>query len=315
MDLDFEQPIEDIRKEIAIQDKKRRKGDARASARIAALQHQMRSRMEDIYGKLDPWQTVQVARHPDRPLLRDYIKGICSEFIELHGDRAFGDDQGLIGGFARIGDRQVMLIGHQKGKTVEDNIAFNFGMANPEGYRKALRLMKLAEKFNLPVVSLVDTPGAYPGLEAEARGQAEAIARNLTEMARLRTPILVVVTGEGGSGGALGIAVGDVVLMLQYAIYSVISPEGCASILWRDGAKAPEAAAALKITALDLLNLGVIDGIIPEPSGGAHHDQEATLNAVQNAISEHLERLSSRSINRLVDARYKKFASMGRTEG
>lgn len=314
MELAFEKPIEDIRKEIAVQDKKRRKGDAKASARIADLQHQLRSRMEDIYGKLDPWQTVQVARHPDRPLIRDYIAGLCDEFIELHGDRCFGDDHGLIGGFARMGERRFMLIGHQKGKSVDENVKFNFGMANPEGYRKALRLMKLAEKFSLPVVSLVDTPGAYPGLEAEARGQAEAIARNLTEMARLKVPILVVVTGEGGSGGALGIAVGDVVLMLQYAIYSVISPEGCASILWRDGSKAPDAATALKITAVDLLDLGVIDGIIPEPAGGAHHDPEATVKAVRDAIAEHLKRLSSRSAGRLVEARYKKYAAMGRID-
>lgn len=314
MELAFEKPIEDIRKEIAVQDKKRRKGDAKASARIADLQHQLRSRMEDIYGKLDPWQTVQVARHPDRPLIRDYIAGLCDEFIELHGDRCFGDDHGLIGGFARMGERRFMLIGHQKGKSVDENVKFNFGMANPEGYRKALRLMKLAEKFSLPVVSLVDTPGAYPGLEAEARGQAEAIARNLTEMARLKVPILVVVTGEGGSGGALGIAVGDVVLMLQYAIYSVISPEGCASILWRDGSKAPDAATALKITAVDLLDLGVIDGIIPEPAGGAHHDPEATVKSVRDAIAEHLKRLCSRSAGRLVEARYKKYAAMGRID-
>lgn len=314
MELAFEKPIEDIRKEIAVQDKKRRKGDAKASARIADLQHQLRSRMEDIYGKLDPWQTVQVARHPERPLIRDYIAGLCDEFIELHGDRCFGDDHGLIGGFARMGTHRVMLIGHQKGKSVDENVKFNFGMANPEGYRKALRLMKLAEKYRLPVVSLVDTPGAYPGLEAEARGQAEAIARNLTEMARLKTPILVVVTGEGGSGGALGIAVGDVVLMLQYAIYSVISPEGCASILWRDGSKAPDAATALKITAVDLLDLGVIDGIIPEPAGGAHNDPEAAVKAVRETIAEHLKRLSSRSPGRLVEARYKKYAAMGRND-
>lgn len=312
MDLDFEKPLEDIRREIAAQDRRRRRGDARASAKITTLQHELRTRLEEIYGKLDPWQTVQVARHPERPTIRDYIDGMCEDFVELHGDRLCGDDRALIGGFARIKGHRVMLLGHQKGKTVEENVKANFGMANPEGYRKALRLMKLAEKYRMPVVSLVDTPGAYPGLEAEARGQAEAIARNLTEMARLRTPVVVVVTGEGGSGGALGIAVGDVVLMLQYAVYSVISPEGCASILWRDGDKAPEAAAALKITAMDLLDLGVIDGIIPEPQGGAQNDPPATVAGVRDVITEHLARLSSKSVTRLVDNRYRKFAAMGR---
>ena len=259
-----------------------------------------------------PWETVQLARHAGRPTIRDYIAGFCDDFVELHGDRLFGDDRGIIGGLATIGGVRLMLIGHQKGKTVEENIAANFGMANPEGYRKALRLMKLAERYGLPVVSLVDTPGAYPGLEAEARGQAEAIARNLTEMATLRTPIIAIVTGEGGSGGAIGIAVGDRVLMLSNAIYSVISPEGCASILWRDGKKAPEAAAALKITAPDLLKLGVIDAIVPEPEGGAHTDPQAAAAVVKEAILAALAPLMEQPAESLPDQRYAKFAAMGR---
>lgn len=262
--------------------------------------------------KTTPWDIVQTARHPQRPLIRDYINGMCSDFVELHGDRLCGDDRGMIGGFATIGGQRLMLIGHCKGRTVEENIACNFGMANPEGYRKALRLMKLAEKYHLPVLTLVDTPGAYPGLEAEAHGQAEAIARNLAEMALLRTPMVVTITGEGGSGGALGIAVGDAILMLSNAVYSVISPEGCASILWRDGKLAPLAAEALKITAADLKNLGVIDRIIDEPKGGAHTDPAATVAVVKAAVLDTLDTLSAQPLEKLLDARYQKFAAMGR---
>lgn len=266
----------------------------------------------DVSKKLSPWEIVQIARNPGRPALTDYIAGMCEDFVELHGDRAFGDDRGLIGGFATIGGERVMLLGHCKGKTVEENIACNFGMANPEGYRKALRLMKLAEKYGLPVVSLVDTPGAYPGLDAEARGQAEAIARNLTEMAGLRTPFVVVITGEGGSGGALGIAVGDVVMMLENSIYSVISPEGCASILWRDGKKAPEAASALKVTADSLKQLGIIDTIIAEPEGAAHSDPAQAIAAVKKAVLAHIRSLKTLDIETLVQRRYEKYAAMGR---
>ncbi|MEI6210714.1 MAG: acetyl-CoA carboxylase carboxyltransferase subunit alpha [bacterium] len=265
----------------------------------------------DFTQPLTPWQIVQLARMSGRPLIGDYISGMCSDFVELHGDRSFGDDRGLIGGFATIGNERVMLLGHQKGKNVEDNIKFNFGMANPEGYRKAMRLMKLAEKCHLPVVSLVDTPGAYPGLEAEARGQAEAIARNLTVMAGLRTPYIIVVTGEGGSGGALGIAVGDVVLMLQYAVYSVISPEGCASILWRDGKKAPEAAEAMKITAESLLQLGIIDEILPEPAGAAHSDPQAMVKTVKAAVLKRIRDLKPLSGDELATRRYAKLRHMG----
>jgi acetyl-CoA carboxylase carboxyl transferase subunit alpha len=267
----------------------------------------------DFSKPLTPWQIVQVARTPGRPLIADYIAGLCEDFVELHGDRTFGDDRGMIGGFATIGGERVMLIGHQKGKNVEDNIKSNFGMANPEGYRKAMRLMRLAEKYHLPVVSLVDTPGAYPGLEAEARGQAEAIAKNLTVMATLRTPFIIVVTGEGGSGGALGIAVGDVVMMLQYAVYSVISPEGCASILWRDGKKAPEAAEAMKITADSLLGLGIIDEILPEPPGAAHSDPAAMVKTVKAALLRRIKELKPLSGDELEARRYAKLRSMGST--
>ncbi len=237
---------------------------------------------------------------------------MTSEFLELHGDRCFGDDRGIIGGFATIDGQKVMLLGHQKGTTTEENMDCNFGMASPEGYRKALRLMKLAESYSLPVVSLIDTPGAYPGAEAEARGQAEAIARNLTEMSVLEVPVIVIITGEGGSGGAIGIGVGDSIMMLSNSVYSVISPEGCASILWRDGTKAPEAANALKLTAESLKELGIIDEIIPEPEGGAHRNRKKTIQAVKHAILKNLKRLNKTSPRKLVDRRYAKFAGMGK---
>lgn len=258
------------------------------------------------------WETVQLARHPGRPNIREYISLMCGEFIELHGDRVCGDDRGLIGGFATLAGERIMIIGHRKGRTVEENIEANFGMACPEGYRKALRLMRLAEKYRLPVVSLVDTPGAYPGSEAEAHGQAEAIARNLEAMAALRTPLVVAVVGEGGSGGAIGIAAGDRILMLQNAIYSVISPEGCASILWRDGARAPLAAAALKLTAPSLKKLGIIDAIVPEPGGGAHTDPAATAANLKKALLENLADLRGIPPDTLVERRYEKFCAMGR---
>jgi len=264
-----------------------------------------------IQKKLSPWEIVQLARNAERPNIRDYIRLLCDDFVELHGDRLFGDDHGLIGGFATLGGEKCVVLGHCKGHTVEENIAANFGMANPEGYRKAMRLMRLAEKYGLPVITFVDTPGAYPGSEAEARGQAEAIAHNLEFMSTLKTPIVVVVSGEGGSGGALGIAVGDRILMLQNAVYSVISPEGCASILWRDGSKAPLAAEALKITAESLKELGIIDEIIPEPEGGAHTNREATAAAVKKAVLANLATLKKLPLEQLVQQRYAKFSSMG----
>ncbi|MBQ6247524.1 MAG: acetyl-CoA carboxylase carboxyltransferase subunit alpha [Kiritimatiellae bacterium] len=262
--------------------------------------------------KLSAWETVQLAREKDRPTVRDYIELACDDFVELHGDRLYGDDPALIGGFATIAGVKVVLIGHLKGRTMEENLKANFGMANPEGYRKAMRLMRLAEFFHLPVVSFVDTPGAYPGLEAEARGQAEAIARNLCVMARLKTPFVAVVTGEGGSGGAIGVAVGDKVMMLQNAVYSVISPEGCASILWRDGHKAAEAAEALKLTSDSLLALGVVDGVIPEPPGGAHTDKAATAANVRAAVAAALRELLDVPVDELVAKRHDKLMAMGR---
>ena len=259
------------------------------------------------------WEVVQRARDPGRPTARQYAEGMCDEFLELHGDRLCADDPAVLGGLGRIGKTRFVLVGHQKGSTTEERIACRFGMASPDGFRKADRLMKLAEKWGLPVVTLVDTAGAYPGLEAEQRGQGEAIGRSLLVMAGLQTPILSVVTGEGGSGGALGIAVGDRVLMLEHAIYSVISPEGCASILWRDGAKAPEAAAALRLTAKDLVALKVADGIVPEPPGGAGRDPATAIALVRKAVVENLRSLAGEPGGiRLVEKRYRKFQAMGK---
>ncbi len=311
-ELDFEKTMVDIEKtleKLRYRDSIGKKGH---QEQIETFERKLDEVRRTVYSNLTPWQTVQVARHPKRPVLRDYIDMIFSEFVELHGDRRFGDDRALIGGFARLGDTKVMLIGHNKGKNVDENIHRNFGMSRPEGYRKALRLMLLAEKYNLPIVTFIDTVGAFPGLDAEERGQHEAIARNLTEMARLEVPIIAVVTGEGGSGGALGIGVGDAVLMLQNAIYSVISPEGCAGILWRDGSFAAQAAEAMKITAKSLLELGVIDEIIPEPPGGAHRFPVETGDRIKVAVRGHLGQLSSLAPKALLDRRFKKFSAMGK---
>ncbi len=312
--LDFEKDLIGLDKRIAELKQLGESGDADFSAEIENLVAKQRQLAKTVYASLTPWQIVQVARHPQRPGLRDWIERLFSDFLELHGDRCFGDDDAIIGGFATLDKFRLMLIGHQKGKTVEENMERNFGMGRPEGYRKALRLMKLAEKFSLPVVCFIDTPGAYPGADAEARGQAEAIARNILEMTDLKTPILVLVNGEGGSGGALGIGAGDVILMMQYAIYSVISPEGCASILWRDGGKAPEAATALKLTATELLDLGIIEDIIPEPPGGAHRDYEATVAAARPFLLKHLKRLTRMQPTRLVTHRFEKYAKIGRSK-
>ncbi|MEI7436351.1 MAG: acetyl-CoA carboxylase carboxyltransferase subunit alpha [bacterium] len=312
MNLDFETPVTEIETQL-LELKAVADPDAATRATIAELEKQREAKLKALYASLTPWQTVQVARHPERPMLRDFIAGLTVEFVELHGDRLFGDDQGIIGGLATLKNQQrVMILGHQKGKNIEENLRCNFGMARPEGYRKALRLMKLAEKYGLPVLSFIDTPGAFPGADAEERGQAEAIARNMMEMAVLKTPVVVLITGEGGSGGAIGIGVGDVILMLQYAVYSVISPEGCASILWRDGSKAPEAANALKITAPSLKQLKIIDGIIPEPLGGAHRDYPAIMQTVGNLLGKTLKSLVGVSAGKLVSRRYNKFAAMGR---
>ena len=262
--------------------------------------------------KMTAMDRVKLARDPKRPHLKDFIRLMCSDFEELHGDRLVNDDRGLIGGFATIDGEKVVVLGHHKGETVEENMEANFGMANPDGYRKAMRLAKLAEKFHRPVVTFVDTPGAYPGDTAEARGQAEAIAKSLEFFAALKTPVVVVVTGEGGSGGALAIAVGDRILMMENAVYSVISPEGCAGILWRDGAKAPEAAEALKITAADLKKLGVIDSIIKEPAGGAQKNHELAVAAVKKAVLSALAELKGLSAEELVNRRYDGLQPMGR---
>ncbi|MFP4557030.1 MAG: acetyl-CoA carboxylase carboxyltransferase subunit alpha [Bacteroidales bacterium] len=262
--------------------------------------------------RLSAWDTVKISRHQDRPILQDYIDLVFTNFIPLHGDRYFADDPAIVGGFAQINGEKVMIIGHNKGKNTAENVDRNFGMAKPEGYRKALRLMKLAERFNIPIVTIIDTPGAFPGIEAEERGQAESIAKNLTEMAKIEVPIVCIVIGEGGSGGALGIGVGDRILMLSNAIYSVISPEGCASILWRDASYAPDAAEALNLTAESLLKLEVIDEIVQEPGKGAHTDYKKIAKSVKEAISKNIESLKNLSIEKLLDNRFSKFSNMGK---
>jgi len=265
----------------------------------------------DLFTNLTDWQRAQLARHPKRPYTMDYLERLCERFDELHGDRRFGDDAAIVAGFGWIEGNPVMIIGQQKGRDTKQKILRNFGMPKPEGYRKALRLMKLAEKFQRPILCLIDTPGAYPGVDAEERGQAEAIARNLLEMAKLEVPVVAVVIGEGGSGGALALGVADRVLMMENAIYSVISPEGCASILWKDATQAPKAAAALKLTAPHLLELGIIDGIVKEPLGGAHSNFDAAAAALKEAIVEAFSELSELSAEQLVEERYQKFARMG----
>jgi acetyl-CoA carboxylase carboxyl transferase subunit alpha len=265
----------------------------------------------DLFTHLTDWQRAQLARHPKRPYTQDYLERICERFDELHGDRRFGDDAAIVAGFGWIEGNPLMIIGQQKGRDTKQKILRNFGMPKPEGYRKALRLMKLAEKFQRPILCLIDTPGAYPGVDAEERGQAEAIARNLLEMAKLEVPVVAIVIGEGGSGGALALGVADRVLMMENAIYSVISPEGCASILWKDASQAPKAAAALKLTAPHLLELGIIDGIIKEPLGGAHSNFDAAAAALKEAIVEAFSELSELSAEQLVEERYQKFARMG----
>ena len=265
----------------------------------------------DPNAHLNPWQRVQIARHPQRPFMLDYVKRICPEFIELHGDRHIGDDHAMPAGFAMWGDRKVLVIGHQKGRDTKENLLRNFGSAHPEGYRKALRLMRLAEKFGLPIVSLIDTPGAYPGVGAEERNIAEAIAFNLREMMTLKTPVIAVVLGEGGSGGALGIGIADKVLLLENAYYSVISPEGCAAILWKHRQHAPEAAAALKLSAPDLKGLGIIDGIVPEPPGGAHTSHQGAADLLKDYVLDALTELDALSVTDLLEKRYQKFRAFG----
>jgi len=308
-DVDFERPIIELEQKI---EELRGLGDPALEDRIDRMAEQLRELRAEIYARLDPWQKTLVARHPRRPYTLDYVAGLMTDFVELHGDRRFADDRSIVAGFAVFRGRPVAVIGHQKGRQTREKIERNFGMPRPEGYRKALRVMQMAEKFGRPVLTFIDTPGAYPGIDAEERGQAEAIATNLREMARLRVPVLVTVTGEGGSGGALAIGVGNRVNMLEFAIYSVISPEGCASILWRDAAKAPEMARALRLTAPDLLKLGVIDEVIPEPPGAAHADPARAIELVGEVLERQLAELEQLGPEELVEDRYRRFRRIGR---
>ena len=310
--LDFEQPIAEL--EAKIEELSEVQGDATLdiSEEIERLRKKGLALTKEIYSKLNAWQISQVARHPQRPYTLDYIQRLMTDFQELHGDRAFADDQAIVGGIARFEGEPVMVIGHQKGRDTKEKILRNFGMPRPEGYRKALRLMRLAEKFKLPVLTFIDTPGAYPGVGAEERGQSEAIARNLYVMAELKTPIVCTVIGEGGSGGALAIGVGDTVMMLQYATYSVISPEGCASILWKSADKAPLAAESLGITAARLKALGLVDRVVEEPLGGAHRDPEAMMGNLRCALRESLQQLRERPLNALLNDRYARLMGYGK---
>ena len=310
--LDFEQPIAELEAKI---EELRLVGDdnqINIQDEIAHLQKKSRALTESVFASLTPWQISQLARHPQRPYTLDHVKRICDEFQELHGDRRYGDDQAIVGGLARLEGRPVMVIGHQKGRDTKDKIFRNFGMPRPEGYRKALRLMDLAERFRLPILTFIDTPGAYPGVGAEERGQSEAIATNLMVMSGLRTPIICTVVGEGGSGGALAIGVGDRVLMLQYSTYSVISPEGCASILWKSADKAQLAAESMAITSDRLKEMGLIDEIVPEPLGAAHRDPKAMAETFKRVLVQNLEAVCAQPLDELVEARYRRFMAHGR---
>ena len=308
-ELEFEKPLLELENRIA--ELRASEEPLEARDEIAKLEERLARQQQRVYAGLTAWQRAQIARHPKRPHTLDLIGLLLEDWVELHGDRVFGDDKAIVAGLARFDGRSVVVVGHQKGHDTRENIARNFGMPHPEGYRKALRLMQLAGKFGKPIITFIDTPGAYPGLGAEERGQAEAIARNLREMAGLPTPVICVVTGEGGSGGALAIGVGNRVLMLEYAIYSVISPEGCAAILWGDAAKAPEAAELMRVTAPDLLKLGVIDAIVPEPVGGAHRNWEATAASLRAALRDQLWQLKSKSEAELIEERHEKFRRIG----
>jgi acetyl-CoA carboxylase carboxyl transferase subunit alpha len=310
--LDFEQPIAEL--EARIEELRYVQDDSAVdiSEEISRLQKKSSTLTRDIYGKLSAWQISQVARHPQRPYSLDYFQNLFSDFEELQGDRLFAEDPSIIGGLARFGSQSVMVIGHQKGRDTKDKLYRNFGMPKPEGYRKALRLMKLAEKFGVPVMTFVDTPGAYPGVGAEERGQSEAIGRNLNAMAELRVPIVVTIIGEGGSGGALAIAVGDVTLMLQYSIYSVISPEGCASILWKSADKAPDAAETLGITANRLKTLGLVDRVVAEPPGGAHRDPTTIMQTLRKSLMDALSEAQEKPVDALLETRFERLMAHGK---
>ncbi len=313
--LEFEKPAAELEREL---DKLRTKSGSQnidLSAEISTMEAKLAATRAEIYQNLTPWQRVQIARHTNRPFMLDYVSLAFTDFEELHGDRHIGDDASMPGGFARIGGQRVIIIGHQKGRDTKENLKRNFGSAHPEGYRKAMRLMKMAEKFGLPVITMIDTPGAFPGIGAEERNIAEAIAYNLREMMLLKVPIIAVVLGEGGSGGALGIGVADRVMMMENAYYSVISPEGCAAILWKHRKHAPEAAEAMKLVAPDLMKLGLIDGVVEEPTGGAHHDHQATAHAFQEKIIALITELKALETKDLLDQRYHKFRSFGQWQG
>ena len=309
--LDFEKPILELEKKIQelknfISEKK-----VDLSSEVKRLEEKLGHLKKDTYDNLTAWQRVQIARHPNRPYTLDYINMIMTDFIELHGDRGFADDKAIVGGFAKIDNQKIMVIGHQKGRDTKENLKRNFGCAHPEGYRKALRLMQIAEKFGLPIIIFIDTPGAYPGIGAEERGQAQAIALNLREMTQIATPIISIIIGEGGSGGALGVGVTDKICVLENAYYSVISPEGCAAILWKNGSKAPEAAEVLKLTGADLLKMGIIDEVTPEPLGGAHRDHQKMGQTLKETINKNLKELKTKNLEELLELRYKKFRGMG----
>ncbi len=309
--LDFEKPIMEIEKKIEELKQMSIDSGIDSTKEIETFMQQAEEYKKELYEKLKPSQKLQIARHPERPNFLDFVNGICTDFIELHGDRQGMDDRAIIGGIARLDGKPVMVIGTMKGKSTKENLEYNFGMPQPQGYRKALRLMKHANKFNMPIITIIDTPGAYPGISAEETGQGVAIATNLRDMAKLTVPVIAIVSGEGCSGGALGLAVADRVYLLEHAYYTVISPEGCASILWRDAAKAPEAAEALKITAPDLLKFGIIDGEIKEPVGGAHHDYQRMCDEMKTVIKDALSELSLLSKDELKTYRYNKFRKMG----
>jgi len=309
--LDFEKPIIELERKIEELKGFTAREDLDMSGELKKLEARLAQIKKETYEKLTPWQRVQLARHPKRPYTLDYIEMMMTNFLEIHGDRHFADDKAIIGGLATLDGEKIMVIGHQKGRDTKENLVRNFGSAHPEGYRKAMRLMNMAEKFSIPIVTFIDTPGAYPGVGAEERGQAEAIAYNLREMAALQTPILVFVIGEGGSGGALGIGVGDRIYVLENAYYSVISPEGCAAILWKERTRSPDAANSLKLTAKDLLEMGIIDGIIKEPLGGAHRNPQEVAENIKIAIKKDLENLKKMPKAKLIEARYTKFRSIG----
>ncbi len=312
--LDFEQPIAEL--EAKIEELRYVTDDSELDidAEIERLEQKSEELVSGIFAGLTPWQVAQVARHPQRPYTKDYLERVFTDFNELHGDRAFGDDPAIVGGLARFEGTPVMVVGHQKGRDTKEKVRRNFGMPRPEGYRKALRLMHMAERFKVPLVTLIDTPGAYPGVGAEERGQSEAIARNLFEMSGLKTPIVAIVIGEGGSGGALAIGIGDRVFMLQYSTYSVISPEGCASILWKSAEKAPEAAEALGITSQRLLDLGLIDGVIPEPLGGAHRDHEEMAENIADTLREALKALTDQPMDQVLARRRERLRAYGKVQ-